>query len=131
MNKPLLEECQNFRYGSLTLIMPTQASVAASPTAAGGERGEAGKRKNDCDTQPDTERSVKQKTKIHNPVTCNLRSSISTTSSATSTPSGNHWTSSSANKLSKVRFDNELLRTDESSKTFFSLGEEFGTHVAT
>ena len=38
--------------------MPTQASVAASPTAAGGERGEAGKRKNDCDTQPDTERSV-------------------------------------------------------------------------
>lgn len=64
--------------------MPTQASVAASPTAAGGERGEAGKRKSDCDTQPDTERS-----------------SISTTSSATSTPSGNHWTSSSANKLSK------------------------------
>ena len=36
-----------------------------------------------------------------------LRSSISTTSSATSTPSGNHWTSSSANKLSKVYFDNE------------------------
>ena len=49
----------NFRYGTLTLIMPTQASVAASPTAAGGERGEAGKRKSDCDTQPDTERSVK------------------------------------------------------------------------
>ena len=48
----------NFRYGTLTLIMPTQASVAASPTAAGGERGEAGKRKSDCDTQPDTERSV-------------------------------------------------------------------------
>jgi len=66
--------------------MPTQASVAAGPTVAGagGERGEAGKRKNDCDTQPDTERS-----------------SISTTSSATSTSNGNHWTSSSANKLSK------------------------------
>ena len=35
--------------------------MAASPTAAGGERGEAGKRKNDCDTQPDTERSVSVK----------------------------------------------------------------------
>ena len=31
--------------------MPTQASSA-------GERGEAGKRKNDCDTQQDTERFV-------------------------------------------------------------------------
>jgi len=54
------------------------------PTQAGGEeRGEAGKRKNDCDSQ-DTERS-----------------SISTTSSATSSSNGSHWTSSSANKLSK------------------------------
>jgi len=57
--------------------MPTQAGSA-------GERGEAGKRKNDCDTQQDTERS-----------------SISTTSSATSNSNGHHWTSSSANKLSK------------------------------
>ena len=40
--------------------MPTQASVAANPTAVGGERGEAGKRKNDCDNQPDTERSVRR-----------------------------------------------------------------------
>ena len=56
------------------------------PTQAGGEeRGEAGKRKNDCDSIVDTERS-----------------SISTTSSATSSSNGRHWTSTSANKLSKV-----------------------------
>ena len=48
--------------------MPTQASAAASPTAAGGERGEAGKRKNDCDTQPDTERSVREHVQKKNKV---------------------------------------------------------------
>ena len=55
------------------------------PTQAGDVRGEAGKRKNDCDSIVDTERS-----------------SISTTSSATSSSNGRHWTSTSANKLSKV-----------------------------
>jgi len=60
--------------------MPTQAGVAPAER----ERGEAGKRKTDCDNQQDTERS-----------------SISTTSSATSTSNGHHWTSSSATKLSK------------------------------
>lgn len=72
--------------------MPTQASGEA-PSAAlctlGTHTSEAagagaGKRKNNCDTQHDTERS-----------------SISTTSSATSSTNGHNWTSSSANKLSK------------------------------
>jgi len=56
------------------------------PTQAGGtERGEGGKRSHDCDSLGlDTERS-----------------SISTTSSATSSSNGRHWTSTSANKLSK------------------------------
>lgn len=36
--------------------MPTQAGSA-------GERGEAGKRKNDCDTQQDTERLVETRVK--------------------------------------------------------------------
>ena len=58
------------------------------PTQAGGvERGEAGKRSHDCDSL-DTERS-----------------SISTTSSATSSSNGRHWTSTSASKLSKVGVD--------------------------
>jgi len=64
--------------------MPTQApegGVPASPRPAGDG---GGKRKNICDTQHDTERS-----------------SISTTSSATSSTNGHNWTSSSANKLSK------------------------------
>ena len=84
--------------------MPTQASVAAGPTVAGagGERGEAGKRKNDCDTQPDTERSARSIQENNLNSILFFRSSISTTSSATSTSNGNHWTSSSANKLSKV-----------------------------
>jgi len=59
-------------------------STQARVVSAKEEKGEAGKRKNDCDNQQDTERS-----------------SISTTSSATSTSNGSHWTSSSANKLSK------------------------------
>ena len=44
---------------------------------------------------------------LHSPISINFeflifRSSISTTSSATSSSTGSHWTSNSANKLSKV-----------------------------
>jgi len=63
--------------------MPTLGGA----TGPGGARPEGGKKRNDCDTEPhDTERS-----------------SISTTSSATSSTNGHpsNWTSSSANKLSK------------------------------
>ena len=70
----------DYRYEILT-------KAVRMPTQAGGvDRGEAGKRSHDCDSLGlDTERS-----------------SISTTSSATSSSNGRHWTSTSANKLSKV-----------------------------
>ena len=76
------------------------------PTQAGDARGEAGKRKNDCDSIVDTERS-----------------SISTTSSATSSSNGRHWTSSSANKLSKVcgkisNYSNTTLTVLEGKSSF-------------
>jgi len=64
--------------------MPT---LGGGAMGGGADRSEAGKKRLDCDTEPhDTERS-----------------SISTTSSATSSSTGHpsNWTSSSANKLSK------------------------------
>ena len=72
------------------------------PTQAGGvERGEAGKRSHDCDSL-DTERS-----------------SISTTSSATSSSNGRHWTSTSANKLSKVGgWQREIIQNIWGKKTY-------------
>ena len=78
------------------------------PTQAGGvDRGETGKRSHDCDSLGlDTERS-----------------SISTTSSATSSSNGRHWTSSSANKLSKVcgkisNYSNTTLTVLEGKSSF-------------